>query len=190
MVARQVFHGQWRSSQRGFSLMEVLIALFIISIGLLGVAGLQSTLIKDGFDTAQRSQMIWLGQELVARMRANEDGQVSGYLNAAADGNLCDSGPVKYCSDYFDAGTGAKVNAAGDCSADEVAEFDIWELRCGYENAGANSNAMDNILITGIAVDCSDQVGGVCQPDVSTYTLTPELGVKSGTGPGRCRPDR
>ena len=108
----------------GFSLIEVLVTLLILSVGLLGLAVLQTNSIKEGVDSGQRSQAAWLVQELVERMRANEDGHVTGYTAAAGDANLCANGPAKFCSDYFN-GT-VKTNAATNCTADEMAEFDVW----------------------------------------------------------------
>lgn len=158
-------------SAAGFSLIEVLIAIFVIAIGLLGVAGMQSTLLKDGFDTAQRSQMIWLAQEMVSRMRVNDQGRATGYTTAAANNNLCNNGPTKMCSDYFSVLGNAKVNAAADCTANEMAEFDVWELSCGYQNPNTSTDALDNLRITGVDITCASAVAGVCNED-SNFTVT------------------
>ena len=65
--------------QHGFSLIEVLIALLVVSFGLLGVANLQMTGISQSRSGFERSQAALLANELVERIRAN--------LPAAANGN-------------------------------------------------------------------------------------------------------
>ncbi|MCX2975069.1 type IV pilus modification protein PilV [Halieaceae bacterium IMCC8485] len=59
------------SSSRGFTLIEVLVTLLIISIGLLGLAGLQVTTLKSQLETYQRAQAILLVQDMVNRLRVN-----------------------------------------------------------------------------------------------------------------------
>jgi type IV pilus assembly protein PilV len=57
---------------RGFTLVEVLIALVVLSIGLLGVAALQLTSLRTNSSAAMRSQATVLAYEIVDRMRANQ----------------------------------------------------------------------------------------------------------------------
>lgn len=60
-----------KNSQRGFTLLEVLVALVITSIGLLGLAGLMVSSLKNNQSSAMRSQAAWLAYDIVDRMRAN-----------------------------------------------------------------------------------------------------------------------
>ena len=62
--------------QSGITLIEVLVTLLITTVGLLGVAALQLSALKTTSDSAQRSQVVWLMQDLIERMRANPDGEV------------------------------------------------------------------------------------------------------------------
>ena len=140
----------------GFSLIEVLVTFLVLTIGLLGLAILQSASIKEGIDSGQRSQAAWLVQELVERMRANRDGLANGYTAAASDASLCNDGPLKICSDHLDGGI--KTNAATNCNANEMAEFDIWELSCGFIRANTVSSASEQIALTvdGLTLSCVD----------------------------------
>lgn len=74
---------QQKSTQRGFSLMEVLIALLIMSIGLLGLAALQATSLKSNHGAYQRSQAIFLAYDIIDRMRANRNIAIAGDYNLA-----------------------------------------------------------------------------------------------------------
>lgn len=74
--------------QRGVSLIEALVTLFVLSIGLLGVAGLQSTGLQAGTTATQRSLAVFHSQEIIERMRANRD-LVASYATTAAANNSC-----------------------------------------------------------------------------------------------------
>jgi type IV pilus assembly protein PilV len=60
-----------RASAGGFSLLEVMIATAIISVGLLGVALLQSTSLRGTQLTNERSQATMLVYDMLDRVRAN-----------------------------------------------------------------------------------------------------------------------
>ena len=66
----------------GFSLLEVLIALLVLSIGLLGLAALQTTGLKFNQQSYQRSQATLLSYEILDRIRANPIGMTN-YDNVA-----------------------------------------------------------------------------------------------------------
>ncbi|MCU0936634.1 MAG: type IV pilus modification protein PilV [Gammaproteobacteria bacterium] len=56
---------------RGFSLMEVLVALLVLAIGLLGLAALQARGVKFNHDAYARSQATYLAYQAMDLMRAN-----------------------------------------------------------------------------------------------------------------------
>ncbi len=64
--------------QGGMTLIEVLVALLVLSIGLLGVAGLQWQALRSNHGAHLRSQATILAHDIADRMRANrteaEDG--------------------------------------------------------------------------------------------------------------------
>ena len=55
----------------GFSLIEVLVALLILSIGLIGLAGLQNRGLRDNHSALLRSQAVQHAEDMLDRMRAN-----------------------------------------------------------------------------------------------------------------------
>jgi len=60
-----------RISERGVSMIEVLVALLILTIGLLGVAGIQTQMQTAQLEAYQRSQAIVLMQDMIDRINAN-----------------------------------------------------------------------------------------------------------------------
>lgn len=130
-------------SQYGMTLIEVLVTVLIVSIGLLGLASLQATSIKEGMDTSKRSQGVWMIDELASRMRVNDAGLATGYTGAGTVANLCNGAAVTQCT------------GGNECTGNEMARFDVWEVICG-PNAGdgviASSN--DNINVTNYTITC------------------------------------
>lgn len=59
--------------QHGFSLMEVLIAVLVLAIGLLGYASLQLTSVNTNLDAYFQSQATILGNDLGSRILANRE---------------------------------------------------------------------------------------------------------------------
>lgn len=57
--------------QQGFTLLEVLVAMVIVSIGLVGLAGLMMTSAKNNQSAYQRSQASWMAYDIIDRMRSN-----------------------------------------------------------------------------------------------------------------------
>ena len=67
----------------GFTLLEVLISVLVLSVGLLGLAGLQATGLKTNHSAYMRSQAVSYGYDILDRMRANRLSALSGTYNIA-----------------------------------------------------------------------------------------------------------
>ena len=65
--------------QRGFSLIEVLVALVILAVGLLGLAALQARGLKFGHDAYTRSQSTALAGSIMEAMRMAGAGNGAGF---------------------------------------------------------------------------------------------------------------
>jgi type IV pilus assembly protein PilV len=57
--------------QRGLSLLEVLVAIVILSLGLLGMAGLQAASLRTSQGSFYRAQAAQFADDMAERMRAN-----------------------------------------------------------------------------------------------------------------------
>jgi len=75
-----------RPSSAGFSLIEVLVAVLILSIGLLGLAGLQAASVRNTNSSYLRSQAVTLAGDITDRMRANLSDASAGSYNVAMGG--------------------------------------------------------------------------------------------------------
>jgi len=61
----------------GFTLVEVMVALVILSVGLLGLAGLQARGLSSSTDASLRSQATLYIYDMAERMRTNREAAIS-----------------------------------------------------------------------------------------------------------------
>ncbi|GGA14184.1 type IV pilus modification protein PilV [Dyella caseinilytica] len=73
----------YRPSQLGVSLIEVLVAILVFSVGLIGVAGLLVVSARSTHSAYLRSQVTFLAQGMADRMQANSMGVWMGDYNGA-----------------------------------------------------------------------------------------------------------
>ena len=74
-----------RCKQAGFTLLEVLIALLVLSIGLLGLAALQTTGLRSNQMASMRTLATQFTYDITDRMRSNPAGVAAGEYIIARD---------------------------------------------------------------------------------------------------------
>jgi type IV pilus assembly protein PilV len=75
-------------AQRGFMLLEVLVALLIFSIGVLGIVGLQASMTKAQTGSKFRADAAFLAQRLIGGMWSDRSG-LNKYNHDTAGGDAC-----------------------------------------------------------------------------------------------------
>ena len=140
------------SRQRGFSLIEVLVALFVLSIGLLGLAGLQTLGLKFNTQSYQRTQAVLNAYDIIDRMRANPVGVAAFQYDVIAlieDPDL----PNPDCS-----------AAAADCDGTEMAAYDVdqWLASLGTLLTQGDGVVCRGILDADLG-DCTPVAGNAFQ---------------------------
>lgn len=103
------------AKQQGMTLLEVLVAVLILAIGLLGVAGLQSQGQRTTAEASVRTYATVLANELLDRMRINRvQAKAGAYAFTAAPGGGVDC-------------------RATECSTADLRDFDIneWVTQVG-----------------------------------------------------------
>lgn len=98
----------------GFTLLEVMVALVIFSIGLLGLAGLQSQSLRYNHSAYLQTQATFLAYDILDRMRANKAQAELGGYNA----DLSTDGSNNNCND-----------SSVSCETSEMAQFDVFEWK-------------------------------------------------------------
>ncbi|KEA64588.1 Type IV fimbrial biogenesis protein PilV [Marinobacterium lacunae] len=133
--------------ERGSSLIEILVALLVISVGLLGVAGMLAYTVKGSQSSYLRSQATFLAYELTDAMRSAPDDARAGLF----DDGCADAGVA--CS--FRQGWNARVvDWLGDGAAGAVSWDDdrltvrlTWNDYRGevVDDQGNDSTSIDSV---------------------------------------------
>lgn len=149
-------NGRTLKQQLGVGMIEVLITLFILAIGLLGVASMQFVGSFSNKDALARTQAVMVAQQMSERLRASvvpsqfSDGFVvsNEYFDATNYnfvGSSCTGNP--YQCNCLTIPASVPNCQTNDCTADQVAQFDAYQMSCAAVEANPN---------TTIEVDCDD----------------------------------
>ena len=113
--------------QSGFSLIEVLIAIIILSIGMLGAVGMQAAALKSNKEARNQATATTFGRELAEKMRGNKaiaittTTSINPYLfDATLSSTPAVATPSPNCAD-----------SSISCTAAQIASWDVadWQSR-------------------------------------------------------------
>ncbi|WP_040296954.1 type IV pilus modification protein PilV [Alcanivorax hongdengensis] len=107
------------NKQAGLGMTEILVALLVLAIGVLGYAGLQLSALKKSEDANNRSEATLIAQDALERIQAN-DGSLATYTSA--------TWPTSTIVPGADAPPADCVGAAKSCSGADMASWDIKQL--------------------------------------------------------------
>lgn len=131
--------------QTGFTLLEVLIAIVIFAIGLLGIASLQATGLRQTHNSTLRSVATEQAQAMADRMRANTTAVDAGTYDL--DGSTGKAMPTAYLD-------GVNCRTAT-CTSDQLAVYDLVEWLSPPTDPN-NRLGLDSLLPSGTGVVCID----------------------------------
>jgi type IV pilus assembly protein PilV len=146
MNRKTYIHRHFKYS-RGFSLMEILVTVIVLSIGLLGLAGLQLSSLKYNHSAYLRSQATFLANDIIDRMHANR--------NIARNGNY----DIALGASAATPGGSCNGSITDTCTPAEMAILDIsdWKTRLAATlpagdgsislTAGVNDQIMTTVTI-------------------------------------------
>ena len=150
-----------RNNQSGFSLLEVLISLFVMSVGLLGLGSLQVASLKGATNAHSRTIATMYAMDIADRMRANPLGVKGGFYGASIS---CEGG--KFC----------RNNKY--CTPQQLANFDLQEVMCGAKrtsNSKQEAGVVNSLLNGTLEVACD----GGCETNKATHIITITWGETS-----------
>ncbi|WP_347454477.1 type IV pilus modification protein PilV [Acinetobacter thermotolerans] len=124
-------------NQQGVGFVEVLVALILLSIGVLGFSVLQVRAMEASLDASSRIQAMNLARDLSERMRANKSG-LSKSIPVSADDveELIDAYSKAMAGKYSISSHTPACKGASKCSSEDFAQEDANEILYRAYRAG------------------------------------------------------
>ena len=151
---------------RGFTLLETLVCLVVLSIGLLGLVRMQAAAIRLNNSSYLRGQAALLAYDILDRMRINSEVAEAGEYDLALDALPEDAPPV--C-----------VGIAAGCDASQLARFDLAQWKCQLGEWNDHGTCTEVLKIRG-SLPMGD---GAITLDAAEVTVTVEWLDDRGDAP-------
>lgn len=115
------------ASQKGVGLIEILVALLVLAIGILGFIALQYRSVEATSEAINRVQAMNVARDMAERIRANRDGLATYKAQTSTAANQ--AGSVKNC-------------ITSTCSATDLADFDVSQVTTKAASLGMTMNML------------------------------------------------
>lgn len=106
--------------QQGIGMVEILVALLITAVGLIGITGMQAVSLKNNLSALNRSNALFLAGTIMDRIRTNP--------NANYETELTDQPPISPTT---------CAGATATCTTSQIAQVHIADWKCmlgGYQS--------------------------------------------------------
>ena len=144
-IVRSYSHAGFHQS--GSTLIEVLVAVAVTSVGLLGMVGLMAVGAKSNQDAYFRTQASFAAQSLIESMRVNIPAVGEGFYDA----------------DYPDKKTPTVDCLREGCSSQQRAEYDLARFDHALANNLPNARAKLKCTNDGTAIASNGNYEGICR---------------------------
>jgi type IV pilus assembly protein PilV len=148
-------HKSMHRSQQGATLIEILIAVLILSFGLLGMAGLQTRALQGNQSSVQRSQAVMLTNYMMDAMRVDRESAKG--LSYNTNGFICGpsgvSGSTLAKNNQRDWLTAAQLNlgaASTVCGKIECNSNYLCTVNLKWDDAKAGGSLEQNVEIQSV----------------------------------------
>ena len=156
------------NKHNGFSLIEVLVTLVLVTVGILGMVTMQSRSIQYSQDAVQRNAAIELTIQLTEMLRANPD-------------------PVFYKKYETALSPTYSAPGAGDCAAPDTAQK---QRDCWLEKVQKTLPGAESLLTKGFYICKSFDKSTGKEPDCTANGPVTEIQLAWTVKPGGCPDDR
>lgn len=164
------------SRQKGVSLIESLVALFILGVGILGLAGIQTRSLTETRLTNSRAAAIRMTSDIQERMK----------LNGGAKSIV----PANPYLVGFGAAAAAPVNCnTASCTPTQLAQFDVnqWKTTLAATLPGGDGSIYaipNDVNQFGVMVSWSDNQSAAAAADQATYSAP--FAINTNVGGAAC----
>lgn len=171
---------------RGSTIIEVLVALLVIAVGLLGIAGLQSRLVVSEVEAYQRSQALILLQDMANRIQANRSAAASYVTTSTGTGVTCGASTAStadrdlgdWCNALQGAAEvvgankrGAMIGARG-CIAQRSGDATIYDVSIAWQGLTPLTSPSNTCGKTTGSTNNYDTTGTPCVDDKCRRVVT------------------
>jgi type IV pilus assembly protein PilV len=146
---------------RGFSLVEVMVALVVCAIGLLGLAKMESLSVASTSVAAARSIAAIEASSLAAAMHANRGYWASGTAPGLTTVTALINNPISISSPVLSSVPPANCSVPGatSCTPDQMAAFDVQQWAASLQTLLPGSfSTITCTTVTSIPVTCTIQI--------------------------------
>lgn len=160
-------------------MIEALVALLVLALGVMGMAGIQTRTLVESRTTNARAAAVQMADDLLDRMQANVEVRLT---NPAVNPYVVDWGAPATTTNCFNTGT-----TPLQCNGQELAEFDLQQWKATLGNLLPNGDArifrsttdlsQFGVLIGWSETQAKNQEGaGVAE----TALFTDAIGIRDG----------
>lgn len=137
-----------RSREAGVTLIEVLIAVLVLAVGMIGTIALQGTAKRGNFEALQRTQAVLIAKDIAERIASNgQPGTFDSYAGTYS-GNM--DAPGKSC-----------LGSGTECTPAELASWDSYQFDQAILGASQQNNSAKNVGSMVDAVGCITNANGL-----------------------------
>jgi type IV pilus assembly protein PilV len=127
-----------KRSQLGFSLIEVMVSVLLTSVSVLGMAGLQITSKRAGYEAIQRTTATAMAMDVLERIRSNPRA-LDNYAATGLGSGTIATEPVPKCSN----------DTTDVCSGNQLAAHDLWQWEQAIDGVGEIRDVSGTDVATG-----------------------------------------
>lgn len=162
-----------RARSRGFTLIEILVTLVILTIGLLGIAGLIAQGQRASFEAFQRQQALSLANDMAERIKANRPG-VDSVATTYAAAMASPAGIGTYFAQIAAATSALTGCTDPGCSAAATVQYDaaLWDGLL----SGLAAEGVSPLLHPRGCVETLERTSAAC-PCGRSYQVTSRVSV-------------
>lgn len=156
-----------QQKQHGVGLIEVLVALMIFSMGMLGIASLQVVSKRSSFESQQRQQAVMIANDIISRIKNSGLSPAdieTNYDNKTVSATIAPPAIAKNC-------------LHDDCSVSELVAYDL-----NHWHRNIYGSASGNVSGLAYAKGCIGVDGDIITVTVAWMSLTAMTNTKTRTG--------
>ncbi len=148
-----------KKQQTGISLIEVMVAVLIMAVGILGMVGLQVTSLQLNRGALMRAEAMQLGNDILDRVRANPTGSYDdiGFDDDPPTSNNCVTNP---------------------CSTSQMADYDVAQWKCSINSVDIDGDTYAICSTLGITGSLPAGAGAI---DITDEVTTVQVRWESGS---------